>query len=165
MSNLDYFKKQAKNFLKDWKTYLNSNESSDYHPYKWKFFDIPDLFLYFELDEKDEQDICLSRAQHYIAKIVGFKNWQELKNANDDELELAKFLLHKFKNSIYIEDWEHTITFVAGIKDLDAKTKLEYAKQYYENLEKELEDTEIFNSGHTFDAAYPGDVIFVDELD
>lgn len=59
MSNLDFFHNQAKNFLKDWKTQKQTIESGgfiSYH-YDWKFYDVEDLFFYYEFDDKDEQDI------------------------------------------------------------------------------------------------------------
>ena len=42
MSNLEFFKKQAKNFLKDWQTQTittNTDGSKSYH-YDWKFYDV-----------------------------------------------------------------------------------------------------------------------------
>lgn len=133
MSNLEFFKKQAKNFLKDWQTQIKTVENDgfiSYH-YDWKFYDVGDLFFYYELDDKDEQDIKLARAQHWISKMVGFKKWDELIHASDIELELAEFLLRRFKNAQDVQDWEETVLF-AGLADLEPETKLDYARQYYE---------------------------------
>lgn len=85
MSNLDFFHNQAKNFLKDWKTQKQTIESDgfiSYH-YDWKSYDVGDLFFYYEFDDKDEQDIKLARAQHLIAKMVGFKKWNDLIHASE----------------------------------------------------------------------------------
>ena len=133
MSNLEFFKKQAKIFLKDWQTQIKTVESDgfiSYH-YDWKFYDVGDLFFYYELDDKDEQDIKLARAQHWISKMVGFKKWDELIHASKVELELAEFLLRRFKNAQDVQNWEETIQF-AGIAELEPEIKLEYARQYYE---------------------------------
>lgn len=51
MSNLNFFHNQAKNFLKDWKTQKQTVESDgfiSYH-YDWKFYDVGDLFFYYDL--------------------------------------------------------------------------------------------------------------------
>ena len=133
MSNLEFFKKQAKNFLKDWQTQIKTVESDgviSYH-YDWKFYDVGNLFFYYELDDKDEQDIKLARAQHWISKMAGFKKWDDLIHASEIELELAEFLLRRFKNAQDVQNWEETIQF-AGIAELEPEIKLEYARQYYE---------------------------------
>ena len=133
MSNLEFFKNEAKKFLKDWRTQIKTVESDgfiSYH-YDWKFYDVGDLFFYYELDDEDEQDIKLARAQHWISKMVGFKKWDELIHASKVELELAEFLLRRFKNAQDVQDWEETIQF-AGIAELEPEIKLEYARQYYE---------------------------------
>ena len=133
MTHIEFFKKEAKNFLKDWQTQIKTVESDgfiSYH-YDWKFYDVGDLFFYYELDDKDEQDIKLARAQHWISKMVGFKKWDELIHASDIELKLAEFLLRRFKNAQDVQDWEETVLF-AGLADLEPETKLDYARQYYE---------------------------------
>lgn len=113
MSNLDFFHNQAKNFLKDWKTQKQTIESDvviSYH-YDWKFYDVGDLFFYYEFDDKDEQDIKLVRAQHLIAKMVGFKKWNDLIHASETELQLAELLLRRFKTAQDVQDWEETLNF------------------------------------------------------
>lgn len=133
MSNLEFFKKQAKNLLKDWQTQTKTVESDgfiSYH-YDWKFYDVGDLFFYYEFSDKDEQEIILARAQHLIAKMVGFKKWDELIHATPVELDLAELLLRRFKNSSDIQDWEE-ILYSTGLFQADSEVKLEYAKQYYQ---------------------------------
>lgn len=133
MSNLEFFKKQAKNLLKDWQT-QNKTVDSDgvitYH-YDWKFYDVGDLFFYYEFSDKDEQEIILARAQHLIAKMVGFKKWDELIHATPVELELAELLLRRFKDSSDVQDWEETIAFTE-VAQYGPEAVLEYAKQYYQ---------------------------------
>ena len=133
MSNLEFFKNEAKKFLKDWQTQTKTVESDGYisYHYDWKFYDVGDLFFYYELDDKDEQDIKLARAQHYIAKIVGFKKWDDLIHASEIELELAELLLRRFKNARDVQDWEETVMFT-DIEQYGAEAVLDYAHQYYE---------------------------------
>lgn len=133
MSNLEFFKNEAKKFLKDWQTQTKTVESDGYisYHYDWKFYDVGDLFFYYELDDKDEQDIKLARAQHYIAKMVGFKKWDDLIHASEIELELAELLLRRFKNARDVQDWEETVMFT-DIEQYGAEAVLDYAHQYYE---------------------------------
>ena len=101
MSNLEFFKKQSKKLLKDWQTQtktIKSDGSISYN-YDWKFYDVNKLFNYFKFDDKDRQTIKLARAQHIIAKIVGFKKWNELILASEKELESAELILRKFKTT------------------------------------------------------------------
>lgn len=101
MTHLDFFRKQAKNFLKDWQTQSKTVESDGFisYSYDWKFYDVGDLFFYYEFDDKDEQDIKLARAQHLIAKMAGFKKWDDLIHATETEQALAELLLRRFKNA------------------------------------------------------------------
>lgn len=133
MSNLEFFKNEAKKFLKDWQTQTKTVESDGYisYHYDWKFYDVGDLFFYYELDDKDEQDIKLARAQHYIAKMVGFKKWDDLIHASEIELELAELLLRRFKNARDVQDWEETVMFT-DIEQYGAEAVLDYVHQYYE---------------------------------
>ncbi len=101
MSNLEFFKKQSKKLLKDWQTQtktIKSDGSISYN-YDWKFYDVNKLFNYFKFDDKDRQTIKLARAQHIIAKMVGFKKWNELILASEKELESAELILRKFKTT------------------------------------------------------------------
>lgn len=132
MSDLEFFKKQAKLLFKDWQTQIKKVEDDgfvnfEYHP---KFYDVADLFFYYEFSDEDEQDIKLARAQHLIAQMVGFKKWNDLIAASEKELELAKILLKRFKNSSAIQDWEETLVY-SGVAEYGIDAVLEYAKQYY----------------------------------
>lgn len=69
-----------------------------------------DLFLYYEFSDKDEQDIKLSRAQHLIAKIAGFKKWNELIHASPKRLELAELLVRQAKND-FNDDFNGGVPF------------------------------------------------------
>lgn len=112
MSNLEFFKKEAKNLLKDWKTQSKSvgSDSSVSFSYSLKFYDVKNLFLSYEFSDKDEQDIKLSRAQHMIAKIAGFKKWNELIQASPKRLELAELLVRQVKND-FNDDYNGRVPF------------------------------------------------------
>lgn len=100
MSNLEFFKNEAKKFLKDWQTQsttTNSDGSISYH-YDWKFYNLDYYFNLYKLNDKDRQEIMLARAQHYISKIVGCKNWNELITLPETELEKSEQLLRNHKN-------------------------------------------------------------------
>ena len=99
MSHIEFFKKEAKNLFKDWKTQTTTTESDrtiSYH-YDSKFYNVEDLFKSLNLDDKDRQDMKLARVQHLIAKITGFKNWNDLIAASKSELEKAEKLLRDLK--------------------------------------------------------------------
>ena len=133
MNHIEFIKKQAKNFFKDWQTQTKTVEDDgfiSYH-YDWKFYDVGDLFIYYELDDKDEQNISLGHAQHYIAKMVGFEKWDYLVNASEPELELAELLLRRFKSSQDVQYWEELINS-HDMPDLAPQQLLEYAKWHYQ---------------------------------
>ena len=137
MSHIDFFKKQAKNFLKDWQTQSRTVESDGFisYSYDWKFYDVGDFFFYYEFDDKDEQEIILARAQHLIAKMVGFKKWNDLIHASEVEQELSELLLRKFKTAQDVQDWQETLAF-SGVAQYGAEAILDYARQYYELSDK-----------------------------
>lgn len=133
MYNLEFFKKEAKKFLKDWQTQIKTVESDgfiSYH-YDWKFYDVGDLFFYYELEDKDEQEIMLARAQHYIAKMIGFKKWDDLIHSSETRLELSELLLRRFKNSQDVQEWEDAMDF-SGLTYNNPEQVLDYAKQFYD---------------------------------
>lgn len=138
MNHIEFIRKQAKNFLKDWQTQIKTVESDGYisYHYDWKFYDVGDLFFYFELDDKDEQNCSLGHAQHYIAQMVGFKKWDDLANASEKELELAEFLLRHFKDAQDLQQWEE-VTGAPHITPDNAEELLDYAQYFYGLQEKQ----------------------------
>lgn len=115
MTQIPYFKRQAKNLHKDYKARA---------PY------INDLFLDFFLDK---DDFCLMKAQHIIALMSGFGKWADLQKASEIELELAKLLFDN-QDKIPIEHWKK---YISGLEHdlgitLDAKSKLEIFQHDYE---------------------------------
>lgn len=109
MDKIAYFRLQAKNLMRDFRTQTLDEEGlTRYSP---RFFkDIEWLLLDYNIDE---DDFCLMKAQHLVAKLAGFRNWSELLHASDDALELGKLLLDKrgerllasFTSSL-VDDWK-----------------------------------------------------------
>ena len=89
MTHIDFFKREAKNFLKDWRTQKitqNTDGSYSYH-YDWKFYDIDYIFSKLKLDNKDRQEITITRAQHWFAQTFDQKSWKVLISLTDTEQE------------------------------------------------------------------------------
>lgn len=98
--SIDFFKREAKNFLKDWQTQkiTQNKDGSNSYSYDWKFYDVNYHFNKLKLDDKDRLDIKLARSQHWLAQILGQKNWNVLISLTDFELDKAEDLLRNIKN-------------------------------------------------------------------
>ena len=136
MKPFDYFKHQAKNLHRDYKSQISSFDASlnmhlyVYHP---KYFDIDSLVSDYGIDE---EKFTLMNAQHIIAQLVGFVKWQEMLKASDHEVELAKLLFDNM-HKISAEEWYEYISRVESDNNVtfDAKRKLEIFKQVFANVE------------------------------
>lgn len=140
MVNVDYFKQQAKNLLKDYNT-KTFDENEGFYVYNPRFFnDIDDIVINFDINE--EEPFSLMNAQHIIARLSGFYKWNELIKASDARLELGKLLLTNredyqeklglFTNmseSLIVDEWkDYEEKF---LKDFDDDAKLEVFKQVF----------------------------------
>ncbi|MDR1694913.1 MAG: hypothetical protein LBR70_06985 [Lactobacillaceae bacterium] len=98
MKNIDYFKLQAKNLHKDYATQFFDKDEGiyDYDP---KYFDINQIVLDFEIDEKEK--LTLMKAQHIIAQMVGFDKWADLVKAPDHKLGEARTYLENHQSNSY----------------------------------------------------------------
>ena len=99
MKNIDYFKLQAKNLLKDYQTrYLS--EDGDIYEYEPKFFDIVGIFLEYGIMDDDKNfEFKLGNAQHLIAQMAGFASWKDLTTAPEtDQLKARKSLERSIHN-------------------------------------------------------------------
>lgn len=130
MTPIDYFKLQAKNLFRDYKTqfvYLTDADGTSHYTYKPKYFDMDGIFLDFE--NFDEEDFSLMKAQHLLATMLGFKKWSDLLNASEIELELAKL---RFDNQdrISLEEWEEGVADIEAEHNFtfDAQGRLDYFK-------------------------------------
>lgn len=145
MTNIDFFKQQAKNFLKDYNSRV-FNENEGFYDYNPRFFnDIDDIIINFDINE--EESFTLMNAQHIIAKLSGFYKWNELIKASESALELGKLLLvnrEEYQNkqgfftnmveSLIVEDWKDYEA--ENLKGLDDETKLEVFKTVFLSYNK-----------------------------
>ncbi|MDF3076890.1 MAG: hypothetical protein K0S09_779 [Sphingobacteriaceae bacterium] len=137
MTPIDFFKLQAKNLHKDYKTQTSyfDTEVNDYrYQYNPRYFDIDGLFLDFDVDE---DNFSLMKAQHLIAKLAGYYKWTDLSKASTEELELAKLLFDNM-HKISAEDWEFYILGAERDNNttFDAETKLEIFTQVFAEVDE-----------------------------
>lgn len=135
MDKIAYFRLQAKNLMRDFRTQtLDEDGLTRYSP---KFFnDIDDILLSYNVDE---ENFTLMEAQHLIANLAGFDKWAELLRASDDALELGKLLLDKrgecllasFTSSL-VDDWKMYL-HDSGLENLSDKDKLVIFKAVFLN--------------------------------
>ncbi len=130
MNIIGYFKLQAKNLHKDFKTktpVLDKTTTAFLYEYSPKYFDIEMIISDFDIDE---ESFSLMNAQHVIAKITNFDKWATLLKASPTELELAK-LLYDHQNKIDLVGWNFYISDAQSMNEteLDAEIQVEIFKQ------------------------------------
>jgi len=136
MEAITYFKLQAKNLFRDYKTQYVSEvyeDGGELYDYKPRYFDVNGIVVDFDLDE---ENFTLMKAQHVIAYMVGFNKWTDLLKASKPKLELAK-LLFENQDKVYLVDWED---YIDSIEDnsgetLTPESELEIFKQVALNWE------------------------------
>ncbi|MTD67655.1 hypothetical protein [Flavobacterium sp. LC2016-13] len=141
METIEYFKLQAKNLHKDFKTqkpYFDSSLGDKLFEYSPKFFDVDALVTDFEIHENH---FTLMNAQHIIAKLVGFEKWTEMLKASPPALELAKLRfdnMHKIRN----EEWGYYIMDVENENNvtLDDEDKLDIFKTVFADVDGHQSD-------------------------
>lgn len=125
MDKIGYFKLQAKNLLRDFKTQKLSADGI--YIYSPKFFDdIDELILSFDIDE---EHFTLMNAQHLIARLAGFKNWTDLLHASNAALELGELLFNN-RNRYYcpvFDKWDWYLN-QNNLQDISDESKLEIFK-------------------------------------
>jgi hypothetical protein len=136
MTPIDFFKLQAKNLFKDYKTktpYVDNVEGHTYYNYDPEFYDIDRILLEYDYDK---ETFSLMNAQHIIALMVGFRKWTDLLKASEVELELAKLLLDN-QHKISIDDWEMYIDGAEhdNNKTFDTEARLEIFKEVFVKVE------------------------------
>ena len=132
MSPVDYFKLQAKNLFKDYKTqrsYVDQVDGFTYFTYSPAYFDIDQIFLDFDWDE---ENFSLMKAQHLFSRMLGFNKWGDLINAPSAELELAK-LVWDNQHKIGLEAWNMYIMRIEAENDvrLEPKERLEIFRSVF----------------------------------
>lgn len=128
MDRISYFKLQAKNLLRDFKTQKQGLDTI--YTYSPKFFaDIDELVVAFDIDE---ERFTLMNAQHIIAYLAGFRNWSDLLHATDAALELGELLLNN-RDQYYvplIEEWKMYLEH-GDLQDMCDEFKLELFKKAF----------------------------------
>lgn len=145
MTNIEFFKLQAKNLFSDYKSrvYNDSEDVYEYHP---RFFsDIDDIIFNFEIDE--EEPFTLMNAQHVVARLAGFYKWNDLIKSSESALELGKLLLTNRidylkkvpiivnDESMIVEDWKFFLE-ENNFQGCDDETKLKIFKDYFMQEDK-----------------------------
>jgi hypothetical protein len=138
MKHIAYFKQQAKNLFKDYKTktpYIDDVSGFSFYKYNPKYYDIDSILVDYGYDEND---FTLMKAQHIIALMSGFYKWTDLLKASESELELAKALLDN-QDKIDIDSWQMYIATVErdNKKTFDPESRLEILKHVFLNVEGE----------------------------
>lgn len=130
MNTIDYFKLQAKNLHKDFKTktsVVDKTTTAFLYEYTPKYFDVEMIISDFDIDE---ENFSLMNAQHVIAKIANFDKWSSLLKASSSELELAK-LLYDYQNKIDLVGWQFYIADTQSMNEevFDTEIQVEIFKQ------------------------------------
>ena len=131
MTEIDFFKLQAKNFLRD----LNNREFDGEiysHTNAGFYKDIDEIIVSFDIDEFNA--FSLMNSQHIVAKLAGFDKWSNLINSDKDGLILGK-LLFEHRND-YIDGYalyDHWMGYLQhnGLENLDNGSKLQIFKMIY----------------------------------
>ncbi|MEI6190470.1 MAG: hypothetical protein WCP61_08625 [Chitinophagia bacterium] len=133
MTQIEFFKLQAKNLFRDFKTktrYVDEESIDGYsNSYSPKYFDIDSIFLDYDVDE---ENFTLMNAQHLISRLVGFRQWSDLINASEFELELAKLLFDN-QDKVSYDDWDIYITGAENDNNtiFDPEFRVEIFKQVF----------------------------------
>lgn len=97
MTTIDYYKQQAKLLLKDYNLFkennFNQNEAIFDEPQE--HFDINNVFS--KANKKIDDAITLMNAQHIIAKISDFKDWNDLLHSSEHQREIGTMKLNCYK--------------------------------------------------------------------
>lgn len=130
MDTIDYFKLQAKNLHRDFKTktpVVDKTTTAFLYEYTPKYFDVEMVIGDFDIDE---ESFTLMNAQHVIAKIANFDKWGELLKAEPAELELAK-LLYDYQNRVDLIGWQFYIADAQSMnqEELDAEIQVDIFKK------------------------------------
>ena len=131
MENIAFFKQQAKNFLKDYKTRVY-NEREGFYEYNPRFFENIKEILH-EFDVSDDDNFTLMNAQHIISKLAGFNKWNELIKSSDPALEIGRYLLVNNETDM-LSEWKF---YEKWLNRKDDAAKLEvFKKNFIDNTGK-----------------------------
>ena len=117
MTPIAYFKLQAKNLLRDYKTKkpVFDEAINDYlYEYSPTYFDIDGIVCDYDINE---EKFSLMKAQYIIALMAGFDKWADMLKASEAKLEIGKLLFDN-QNKFSIDDWYF---FLDGTEELNNK--------------------------------------------
>lgn len=97
MTTIDYYKQQAKLLLKDYNLFKenNFNQNDAIFDEPQEHFDIRNVFS--SANKKTDDAITLMNAQHLIAKISGFENWNDVLHSSEPQREIGALKLNCYK--------------------------------------------------------------------
>lgn len=132
---IEYFKIQVNNLIEDYKTqtpYFDDVIGDYLYQYNPKHFDIEEIIMSFDVDEKN---FNLTESQDIIAYYAGFEKWQDMLDASESDLKLAKLLFDN-KNNIDIEDWHMYIVNAEhdNHTTFDPESKIEILNKIFLNI-------------------------------
>ncbi len=141
MKTIEYFKLQAKNLHKDFKTqkpYFDPTYGRNLYEYLPKFFDVDALVLDFDIDE---DNFTLMNAQHYIAQLAGFRKWTDMLKASPSALELSKLLFDNM-HKVSVIEWDIYISSEEREKGFlfDDEFKLDIFKAVFDQVDGHQSD-------------------------
>jgi hypothetical protein len=141
MKTVEYFKLQAKNLHKDFKTqnsYFDPTYGHDVYEYAPKFFDVDSLALDFDIDE---DNFTLMNAQHYIARLAGFRKWTDMLKASPSAIELSKLLFDNM-HKVSVIEWDIYISSEERDKgfQFDDEFKLDIFKAVFDEVDSHQSD-------------------------
>jgi len=134
MTPINYFKLQAKNLYRDFKTQqlaFDSELQINFYEYEPHYFDIIGILLQHDFNE---DSFKLMNAQHLIARFAGFDKWTTLQKAKPLELKLAKLLFDSM-HKIHAEEWNWYLSTQERENNIifDDETRLEiFTEVFYE---------------------------------
>lgn len=136
MTPIDFFRLQAKNLFKDYKTkvsVLDKETNNYYYEYSPQYFDVMGIILHYDIDE---ENFSLMNAQHLIANIAGFEKWTDMLKASEAELELGKLLFDN-QHKISSEEWQDFILRTESDNQtfLDDEFKVQIFQEVFSSVE------------------------------
>ena len=97
MTMINYYKQQSKLLLKDYKLFKEKNCNQNMSAYlePQEHFDINNVLS--KVNKQKGDTITLMNAQHILAKISGFKDWNDLLRSSDAKREIGALKLNCYK--------------------------------------------------------------------
>lgn len=131
MTTIEYFRLQAKNLNKDFKTQkssFNPKLGRNVYDYDPKFFKIDLLINDFNIDE---ENFKLGNAQHVIAKLCGLEKWSDLSKASSAKIKLSR-LLYTNMDIVEVSEWN------AYVSDIETENKVQLDDEFKLQIFKDV---------------------------